>query len=120
MFGVGDYVTRKSYNNDIVFKVIDIRDNIYYLKGVNFRLYADSPKEDLVVCEDNLDSDKFSPSIDDYRDLDRNEYFYLPGKILHIDGDEEYLEKSYENETTCELVNDLEKIDKQRKQLDTS
>lgn len=31
---------------------------------------------------------------------------------------EEYLEKSYENETTCELVNDLEKIDKQRKQLD--
>ena len=30
MFGVGDYVTRKSYNNDIVFKVIDIRDNIYY------------------------------------------------------------------------------------------
>ena len=93
MFGVGDYVTRKSYNNDIVFKVIDIRDNIYYLKGVNFRLYADSPKEDLVVCEDNLDSDKFSPSIDDYRDLDRNEYFYLPGKILHIDGDEEYLEK---------------------------
>ena len=93
MFGVGDYVTRKSYNNDIVFKVIDIRDNIYYLKGVNFRLYADSPKEDLVVCEDNLDSDKFSPSIDDYRDLDRNEYFYLHGKILYIDGDEEYLEK---------------------------
>ena len=88
MFGVGDYVTRKSYNNDIVFKVIDIRDNIYYLKGVNFRLYADSPKEDLVVCEDSLNSDKFSPSIDDYRDLDRNEYFYLPGKILHIDGDE--------------------------------
>ena len=93
MFGVGDYVTRKSYNNDIVFKVIDIRDNIYYLKGVNFRLYADSPTEDVVVCEDSLSSDKLSPSIDDYRDLDRNEYFYLPGKILHIDGDEEYLEK---------------------------
>lgn len=31
---------------------------------------------------------------------------------------EEYLEKTYVNETTCELVNDLEKIDKQRKQLD--
>ena len=25
--------------------------------------------------------------------LDRNEYFYLPGRILHIDGDNEYLEK---------------------------
>ena len=93
MFNVGDYVTRKSYNNDIIFKIIDIKGDIYYLKGVNFRLYADSPRDDLEICEDNLDGDKFSPSIDDYRDLDRNEYFYLPGKILHIDGDEEYLEK---------------------------
>jgi spore coat assembly protein len=25
--------------------------------------------------------------------LDRNEYFYLPGRILHIDGDNEYLER---------------------------
>ena len=58
MFNIGDYVTRKSYNNDIVFKIIDIRDNIYYLKGVNFRLYADSPRDDLEICEDNLDGDK--------------------------------------------------------------
>ena len=33
MFGVGDYVTRKSYNNDIVFKVIDIRDNLLFKRG---------------------------------------------------------------------------------------
>jgi spore coat assembly protein len=25
--------------------------------------------------------------------LDRNEYFYIPGRILHIDGDEEYLKR---------------------------
>ena len=47
----GDFVTRKSYNNDTVFKVINIQDNIYYLKGVEVRLYADSELSDLVKCE---------------------------------------------------------------------
>lgn len=93
MFNVGDYVTRKSYNNDIVFKIISIENDIYYLKGVCIRLYADSYKEDLVICDKEVDFDKFIPSIDEYRDLDRNEYFYLPGRILHLDGDREYLDK---------------------------
>lgn len=92
MFNVGDYVTRNSYNNDIVFKIVDIRDDVYYLKGVSVRLYADSFKDDLVIC-DNVDADNFRPSIEEYRDLNRNEYFYLPGRILHLDGDEEYLGK---------------------------
>ncbi len=35
----------------------------------------------------------FRPSIDEYRNLDRNEYFYLPGRILHLDGDRDYLDK---------------------------
>ena len=93
MFNVGDYVTRNSYDNDIVFKIVDIHDDIYYLKGVSVRLYADSPKNDLVLCDDFSEKDGFRPSIDEYRNLDRNEYFYLPGRILHLDGDEEYLEK---------------------------
>ena len=93
MLNVGDYVTRNSYNNDIIFQIIDIRDDVYYLKGVSVRLYADSLKDDLVLCKQNEESDSFKPSIDDYRDLDRNEYFYLPGKILHIDGDNDYLDK---------------------------
>ena len=93
MFNVGDYVTRNSYDNDIVFKIVDIHGDIYYLKGVSVRLYADSPKDDLVLCNDLENKDSFRPNIDEYRDLDRNEYFYLPGRILHLDGDEEYLEK---------------------------
>ena len=94
MFNIGDYVTRNSYNNDIVFKVIDVRDDVYYLKGVYVRLYADSYKDDLVLfdgIEDN--NDNFKPSIDEYRNLDRNEYFYLPGRVLHLDGDKEYLDR---------------------------
>ena len=93
MFNVGDYVTRNSYDNDIVFKIVDVKGDIYYLKGVSVRLYADSPQDDLVLCDDVSEKDSFRPSIDEYRNLDRNEYFYLPGRILHLDGDEEYLEK---------------------------
>ena len=87
MFNIGDYVTRNSYNNDIIFKIIDIRNDIYYLKGLCVRLYADSYGDDLVLCNDLEDKDSFKPSIDEYRNLDRNEYFYLPGRILHLDGD---------------------------------
>ncbi len=87
MFNIGDYVTRNSYNNDIIFKIIDIRDDVYYLKGISVRLYADSPVSDLVLCETAEESDTFKPSIDEYRNLNRNEYFYLPGIVLHIDAD---------------------------------
>jgi len=87
MFNIGDYVTRNSYNNDIVFKIIDIKDDIYYLKGIYVRLYADSYEDDLVLCNEEEERDNFIPKIDKYRNLNRNEYFYLPGRVLHIDSD---------------------------------
>lgn len=93
MFNVGDYVTRNSYNNDIIFKIIDIKGDMYYLKGVTIRLLADSPKDDLMIVKYNIDVDNFIPSIDEYRNLNRNEYFFLPGKVLQLDGDSEYLDK---------------------------
>ena len=93
MFNIGDYVTRMSYNNDIVFIIIDIKENIYYLKGVSVRLCADSVKEDLILYDKDEEIDAFRPSIDEYRNLDRNEFFYLPGRILHLDGDKDYLDK---------------------------
>lgn len=85
MFQLGDLVTRKSYDNDILFKIVSIRDDNYVLKGVYVRLFADSPMEDLKICDD--EEDDFTPDIDGYRSLERNEYFYLPGRILHIDAD---------------------------------
>ena len=48
---IGDAVTRTSHNNDVIFKVIKIEGNIAYLKGMDVRLYADSPLEDLVKTE---------------------------------------------------------------------
>lgn len=46
-FNVGDFVVRKSYNKDILFEVIRYNDNIYYLKGINARIFADAYKNDL-------------------------------------------------------------------------
>ena len=92
MFQIGDLVTRKSYDNDIIFKVIKIENGNYFLKGVVVRLFADSPSEDLKIYTSNS-IDDFTPEIDVYRSLERNEYFYLPGRILHIDGDKDYLDK---------------------------
>ncbi len=92
MFQIGDLVTRKSYDNDIVFKIINIEGNTYILKGVVVRLFADSPVEDLKIYN-STSIDDFTPDIDGYRSLERDEYFYLPGRILHIDGDKDYLDK---------------------------
>ena len=92
MIRVGDYVTRKSYNHDIVFKVINITSDIVLLSGINVRLSADSPLDDLVLynssIEDNFDDNTFF-----YKSLDRNDYFYLPGCILHFDGDKDFLDR---------------------------
>ena len=42
MFQIGDMVSRKSYNHDIVFSIIKIENDIAILRGVDLRLYADS------------------------------------------------------------------------------
>ena len=88
----GDYVTRKSYNHDTVFKVINIKEGVYYLKGVEVRLYADSNLSDLVKCTIPKEDEEKAEERN-LKNLDNSDYFYLPGKILHIDGDSEYLEK---------------------------
>ena len=90
---IGDYVTRNSYNNDTVFMVINIDNNIYYLKGLDIRLYADSYLDDLVKVENPKRDEEFVDRAKEELKLDRSEYFYLPAKILHIDGDADYLER---------------------------
>lgn len=93
MINIGDYVTRKSYNNDIIFEVIELEGTNILLKGVNVRLMADAPISDLVLCDRNKKEDDFFPIIDFSTNLDRNEFFYLPGKVLHIDADKSYLSR---------------------------
>ncbi|ENK1244045.1 sporulation peptidase YabG [Clostridium botulinum] len=129
---IGDTVVRKSYKKDITFKIIDIRQEegkrIYTLKGVNVRIIADSPYEDLeevsvatMTKKEEVFTSKVNESIkkilDDrkFRGDDKGKrlnkkskiekmyrtskniktkelYFGRPGKILHVDGDSEYLD----------------------------
>ena len=91
MIKTGDYVTRNSYNNDTVFEVINRKKDILYLKGVEYRLYADAKVSDCVLIDKSKVIDDFNPIHDE--NSDRSEFFYLPGKILHLDGDEVYLKR---------------------------
>lgn len=95
LFQIGDIVTRTSYNHDTFFVIQRIEGNVAYLKGINLRLYADSNLDDLVKVDksDVIDDERITSKITDHLNLDRSEFFYLPGKVLHIDGDEDYLKR---------------------------
>ncbi|MEG0371354.1 MAG: sporulation peptidase YabG [Clostridium sp.] len=116
-FEIGDIVARKSYDKDIIFKVIDIKIKEngqidYILKGTNFRIIADSLGSDLEKStleeyeKQNEGIDKRLIQVQkDKENLFRgeevrskrkpkksNKVFGISPKVLHLDGDEEYLE----------------------------
>ena len=80
MLNIGDLVTRKSHNNDVIFTITSITSSIAILKGVDIRLIADSNIDDLVklespsgsLREDNLITNNLLKDIK----LDRDLYFY--------------------------------------------
>lgn len=118
---VGDTVTRKSYGNDIVFTVISIQDGkIATLQGLEFRLVADAPVDDLIKIDPQTLQKELEKSlvksqeslrlIQQERRLMREKNLYqqtgytgrsdedsvtfeIPGTVLHLDGDGRYLEK---------------------------
>ena len=103
----GYIVGRKSYNKDIYFivdKIIIGSFNKKYaiLKGLNIRVMADSPLEDLEIIskEEIINSIKNSEMDLDNRikknriNENRIDKKIYTGKILHLDGDRKYSEKS--------------------------
>ena len=92
-FKIGDIVTRKSHNNDIAFKIISIDGNNVNLLGLNVRLKADAYIDDLILTKSATDDYEIIQRNLVHSNLDRENYFYIPGKILHIDGDDTYLDR---------------------------
>lgn len=96
-FKIGDLVTRKSHGNDIIFEILNINYDTVVLKGIEVRLVADSGIDDLVKVVDDIDPYRCDRELTEKAlsalNLDRSEYFYLPGRILHIDADSNYLER---------------------------
>ncbi|KOA18392.1 sporulation-specific protease YabG [Clostridium homopropionicum DSM 5847] len=125
---IGDLVVRKSYGKDITFKIIEIKkikdSTLYILKGINLRIIADSPSEDLELVSEEIMSKKEatfnrkvngsikkilmsrmdekgyrseveisrSKSAKPTKDKAPSMLFGRPGRVLHIDGDAEYLD----------------------------
>lgn len=117
---VGDLVIRKKHGGDIVFKVMG-RDTdgqgreVYTLRGLHLRLLADAPPDDLervtaeqlkeeIVRNENVHNDSLRRVMMrrgqevEQREFSRAEpggkkytFFDVPGRVLHIDGDEDYL-----------------------------
>ncbi|MBQ6323292.1 MAG: sporulation peptidase YabG [Bacilli bacterium] len=93
-FKKGDLVSRISHNHDVIFKIVDFDGGLVKLNGVNLRLSADADVNDLVIVSDTKNDDEqiIERNMKEL-DIDRDNYFYLPGKILHIDGDDDYLNR---------------------------
>ena len=93
-FRIGDLVTRISHEHDILFRIINFEGDTVFLKGVDLRLIADSDISDLVKVSEYVAEDQkiIEKNVRDLN-MDRSQYFYLPGKVLHIDGDNDYLER---------------------------
>ena len=93
-FRIGDLVTRISHEHDILFRIINFEGDTVFLKGVDLRLIADSDISDLVKVSEYVEEDEkiIEKNVRDLN-VDRSQYFYLPGEVLHIDGDNDYLER---------------------------
>lgn len=116
----GDIVGRKSYNKDIIFIVENIietkKGKIAILKGITKRIEVDSKIEDLELIEtkevkrsfEELDK-KLEKRIEKIKTQHEDNNYQIgiltkdkrakvriiTGKILHLDGDRKYSEKSY-------------------------
>ena len=98
----GDNVTRKSYNNDIVFevaKIIKVSNNlkIAILKGIDIRIEADARLEDLIIVDKKSKKENrmnFENKIQRITYEERFNEIIRKGKILHLDGDKKYANKS--------------------------
>lgn len=116
----GDIVARKSYGKDIIFVVKNIihtkTEKIAILKGMVDRIEADSSIEDLEIVDKQIVNEKMETLhhkinhkiIQTKETRGKNEYKIgiltpsrknkeriITGKILHLDGDKKYSQKSY-------------------------
>jgi spore coat assemly protein len=119
---VGDIVSRKSYKGDLLFRVINIKieqgdHKVAILYGEDVRLIADAPYNDLLLINESEKQERqrveneilehsFRLFRQDYQ-LIRNkteynatggykndqDFFQMPGRVLHVDGDPVYLKK---------------------------
>lgn len=104
----GDIVARKKYGKDILFRVIaiDHETGIVTLKGIEWRLMADAPLDDLEVVDDEEAERLSLPFVRKGQEIlrviserrqqeqgvkDEQQFNKHPGRVFHLDGDANYL-----------------------------
>lgn len=108
-FKSGDIVARKSYGGDINFRIVDVNTRseskpVYILKSLIYRLEADADAQDLIKqnpADAYLEAYRELLKVKRRSQLERG--FFIssifsrlrvrPGRILHIDGDKDFLNK---------------------------
>ncbi|MBB3114096.1 spore coat assembly protein [Paenibacillus phyllosphaerae] len=115
----GDLVVRKSYGGDVLFRIAFMNQQAATLKGTDYRLLADSPISDLSVVRNpeytgaarlarikeheslrRMREQREQQAVKGEEELRRTfnqsqqPFFEMPGKVLHLDGDANYLKKS--------------------------
>ncbi|WP_308637015.1 sporulation peptidase YabG [Paenibacillus silvisoli] len=113
----GDLVVRKSYGGDVLFRVATVQEETAILKGTDYRLLADAPVVDLSVVGDpessaaarqarikaaestmkmqtQREQQIMERELQQRAQSESQPYFEVPGKVLHLDGDSNYMRKS--------------------------
>jgi len=113
----GDLVVRKSYGGDVLFRVAAFAAEQAVLRGTDYRLLADAPIKDLQSVRNPdmlggtrrariMANESFRRISEErnrqagrvgymgFLDDRRQPFFEMPGKVLHLDGDANYLKKS--------------------------
>jgi spore coat assemly protein len=119
LWKVGDRVARRSYAKDICFFIVEVDEvrRQAILKGMEVRLLADAPFDDLVAVSDEewkeyqklyrREEKETLQLIRERRLIEQEkhmlragvkareakDFFERPGRVLHLDGDGKYLEK---------------------------
>ena len=123
-FRKGDIVARISYNKDVLFEITKIirtsnNKEIMILKGITKRIEADSPSEDLEIVDKRIiykevegEEKRIASRVEKYINTQKTSFSFISnkfnflnkedrsirkietGRILHLDGDKRYSEKS--------------------------
>lgn len=96
---INDYVYLNSDKTKILYVIKDINDDVAFISGVYFRIIRYVKIKELVVAtakqiENEREQSENKKKI--FESLGVRNKKYLLGKVLHIDGDDEYLKKCLE------------------------
>lgn len=87
---INDYVTSKKYKEDVLFRITKINGSKAELQGVDYRIKVTANLDELIKAKSIEKNDQID-ILQEVRNLNIQK-----GKVLHLDGDEKYLNKSLE------------------------